>query len=109
MPKLVLKFEKYLDPDRVFEILRGNVSELSGFMSRSGGSGSYEYLGNLVTIEVDPHGVVFSFLESGIDPLRRPLESFAKRLSVEYGEPRVGMDLPEDRKGVWASRFRNLF
>lgn len=109
MPRLVLKFEKALDPDRVFDILQGRVSELSGYMSRSGSSGSYEYLGNPLTIEMDPHGIVFSFIESGINPLRRPLESFAKALSGEYGKPRVGLDLPLDRKAVWANRFRNLF
>lgn len=109
MPRLVLKFEKYLDPDRVFEILRERAQDLSGFIARSGSSGSYDFMGNSLSIEVDPHGVVFSFLESGVDPLLRPLESFAKGISEDYGKPRVGLDLPLERKGVWTERFRNLF
>ena len=109
MPKLVLRFEKYLDPERVFEILRERARSLSGVITRAGSEGEYNYMGNHVRVEVDPHGVTFSFLDSGIDPLMRPLESFARGVGEEYGRPEVGLGLPDDKKAVWAGRFRNLF
>jgi len=109
MPRLILKFEKVLDSERIFELLREKAGKLSGFLSHSGNSGTYEYMGNPVSIDVAPLQIVFAFMDSGVDPLLRPMEAFSKILSQEYGKPHVGLELPENKRVVWAERFKNLF
>jgi len=109
MARVVLKFEKYLDPDSVFESIHRGAAKVSGTVTRVGNRAKYEYMGHPVKIEVGVNTVSFSFLESGIDPLARPIDAFVENITKEWGRPGLELGIPAERKAMWLNRLSKLF